>query len=114
MTDRQALLDLYVLDALADDIEDMESILRMLNNRTVGWRDEWGKDFERLDVVTALSRLAKGGQVLVYRLDPDGRELIEAPQQTLPPSTYDDVWFGLTPAGRMRHQTWKEHTSAKE
>ncbi|HMG17259.1 MAG TPA: hypothetical protein VK573_00935 [Gemmatimonadales bacterium] len=114
MKDSQALLDLYVLDAMADDIEDVESILRMLNNPSIGWRDEWGKDFERLDVVTALSRLAKAGQVVVYRLDTDGKELIRTQDQTLPPSTYDDFWFGLSPAGRIRHQTWKARTSASE
>lgn len=107
MKDQQALLDLYVLDALADDIEDLESILRMLNNPSIGWREEWGKDFERPEVVTALSRLIRAGQVLVYVLDAQGKELIPAQEQTLPSSSYDDVWFGPSPAGRIRHQTWK-------
>lgn len=114
MKDRQELLDLYVLDAIADDIEDIESILRMLNNPSIGWREEWGKDFERPEVVLALSRLVKAGQVLAYGLDGQGKELIEANKQALASTTYDDFWFGPSPAGRIRHQTWKAQTSAND
>ena len=63
-------MDLYVLDSLANDIEDIEAILRMLNSDTVlGWYHEWGRQFTREDIVTALSRLVHDDLVHVMVLN---------------------------------------------
>ena len=38
---KERLPDMYVLDALANDVEDVEAILRMLNSDTaLGWHNE--------------------------------------------------------------------------
>jgi len=44
MNGRAGFPDLYVMDSLADDTEDLEGILRMLNRDMVlGWHEEWGR-----------------------------------------------------------------------
>lgn len=99
--------DLYVLDGIADDVEDMAAILRMLNSDSaIGWRVVWGRDFERDEVVEALSRLIRDDLARVSVLAADGRGLVELPPKALPPANYDDAWFGITPRGRIVHGTW--------
>ena len=107
MTHKNPSPDLYVLDALANDIEDLESILRMLNSDTVlGWSDEWGRAFRRDEVVESLSRLIQKGwvQVLVHAVD--GKSLSELATGSLPPDSFDDVYFSATGAGRLVHRNW--------
>jgi hypothetical protein len=107
MTDKERSPDLYVLDALANDIEDLESILRMLNSDTVlGWTQEWGRSFTRGDVVEGLSRLIKRDLVEVLVFSNDGKSLMELGRGTLPPGDYDDVYFALTEKGRFVHSNW--------
>jgi hypothetical protein len=44
MNGRAGFPDLYVMDSLADDTEDLEGILRMLNRDMVlGCHEEWGR-----------------------------------------------------------------------
>ena len=106
MTNSKALPDMFVLDALADDVEDLENILANLNRSPSGWRDSWGREFSRDEVVAALSRLVTDDRVRVYVLEDAGTALVELPARTLPPATFDDAWFGLTPAGRLLHTNW--------
>jgi len=99
--------DLYVLDALANDIEDLESILRMLNGDTsLGWAAEWGRPFQRGDVVEALSRLAAKDYVQVLVLASDGKSLESLSSTALPPGSYQDAYFALTARGRLVHRNW--------
>lgn len=51
---REPRPDMYILDTLANDVEDLESILRMLNSDTaIGWHKQWGRRFTRDEVVPA-------------------------------------------------------------
>jgi hypothetical protein len=100
-------LDLYVLDALANDFEDLEGVLRMLNSDTsLGWKWAWGRDFEREEVVSALSRLVSKDAVRVLVLSDDGKHLTDWPRGALPPASYGDVYFAMTERGRVIHSTW--------
>lgn len=103
----QKSMDLYVLDMLANDVEDVESILRMLNHSEIGWAEEWGHQFTSSEVVQALARLTKDGAVRAYVLNADGKAL-EPLEMSALPATFDGVWFGLTGRGRIRHSNWQE------
>lgn len=105
MSERQ--LDLYVLDTLANDIENLEGILRMLNSDTVvGWHAEWGRPFDRTEVITALSRLIRNEMIQAYALRHDGKALEALPAGQLPSGSYDEAYFGMMPRGRLTHENW--------
>jgi hypothetical protein len=98
-------IDLYVLDSIADDVEDLESILRMLNSDSaIGWHRAPGRHFERQEVVEALSRLVRSDLARVSVLD--GKHLVELKAGQLPPESYDHAWFAITARGRVVHTTW--------
>jgi hypothetical protein len=103
----RANADKYVLDTLANDIEDLESVLRMLNSETgIGWQEEWGRSFTRSDVVSALSRLVREGSVQVFVLDPVSNAATPLPRGEMPSQDYDEVYFGITERGRIVHANW--------
>lgn len=108
MTAKPRFPDLYVLDALANDVEDLDSILRMLNSNTsLGWVREWGRPFHRSELVNALSRLTAKNYVQVLVLTEDGRNLEPLAPTTLPPGSFEDVYFAMTDRGRTVHRTWE-------
>lgn len=99
--------DLYVLDALCNDIEDLDSILRMLNGDTaLGWAAEWGRPFQRGELIEAISRLVAKNYVQVLVLAPDGKRLEARSATALPSGNYQDVYFALTDRGRLVHRNW--------
>jgi hypothetical protein len=99
--------DMFVLDALVNDIEDVESVLRMLNSDTaLGWSDEWGRPFQRGEVVATLTRLIAKNYVDVLVLASDGKSLESLPSKSLPPSSYEEVYFAITDRGRTIHRNW--------
>ncbi|HYD54772.1 MAG TPA: hypothetical protein VEA99_19215 [Gemmatimonadaceae bacterium] len=107
MTNRSHQPDYFVLDALANDIEGVEDVLRMLNSETeLGWAREWGREFTREDVVMALSRLVREDLVRAYVVVNSDAQLKELPPRSLPADGYRGAYFGLTPAGRIVHNTW--------
>lgn len=113
MTSREGTPDLYVLDTLADDVEELSSILRSLNSDSaIGWHRIWGRQFTREEVVQALSRLIKADSVRVAVLTPDGKSLDEVPPRELPPASYDEAWFSMTPRGRLLHSNWNPVVSS--
>lgn len=107
MTPREDTPDLYVLDTLADDVEELSSILRSLNSDSaIGWHRIWGRHFRREEVVQALSRLIRADSVRVAVLTPDGKSLAEVQPRQIPPASYDDAWFSMTARGRLLHSNW--------
>lgn len=106
---------MFVLDALANDIEDLESILRMLNSDTsLGWSMEWGRPFERAEVVEALSRLVAKDYVQVLVFAGDGKSLDALPAKVLPPGNYETAYFALTEHGRFVHRNWDPGSAVGE
>ncbi len=106
---------MFVLDALANDIEDIESILRMLNSETsLGWSAEWGRPFVRAEVVEAISRLVAKDYVQVLVLSADGTSLDALPAKALPPGDYGAAYFALTEHGRLVHRNWDPGVEADE
>ncbi len=107
MMERDRTPDLYVLDALANDIENLEGILRMLNSDTaLGWAKEWGRAFSRPEIVEALSRLIKRELVCVLVYARDGTSLTHLAAGALPLGDYEHAYFSLTERGRLMHTNW--------
>jgi len=115
MTQRELSPDLYVLDTLADDIEDLSTIMRSLNSDSViGWHRAWGRPFARDEVVQALSRLIRKELVQVAVLTSDGKSLENLAPGQLPLGDYDAGWFAITPRGRLVHANWNPETTSEQ
>jgi hypothetical protein len=101
-----ALPDMYVLDSIADDIEDIEQILLRLNRSDeYGWLSTWGRPFLEQDVTLALLRLIKKGWARASVLEDGGQHLVMLPPKVVP-IDLRDAWFGITPTGRLVHANW--------
>ena len=101
-------LDLFILDAVADDLENLEDILRMLNSTSaIGWRHLHPAPFTRDEILPALARLIRENLVEACPLDQSGKFLVEAGSGVLPEGSWDDVWFRMTARGRIVHSTWE-------
>lgn len=102
------LIDLFVLDTLANDIEALEDILRMLNSNTVlGWRHAHPAPFERAEVVLALTRNIRGGLIEACAYDVAAKALVGLGEQLVPDGSMDVLWFRMTRRGRMVHEAWE-------
>jgi hypothetical protein len=100
-------VDLFVLDTLANDLEALDDILRMLNSATVlGWRHAHPDPFEREEVVLALARNIKAGLVEACVYDPAAKALVGLGEHVWPDGSMDEFWFRMTRRGRMVHEAW--------
>jgi hypothetical protein len=111
MMQSNAPFDSHVLDTLADDIEDLESILRMLNSEPGGFADTPAGAL-RTGVVAALSRLVRAGEVRVCAFSGADGTLVELPDRQLPGGNYDDFYYRMTGRGRVKHEHWIAATDA--
>ncbi|MDQ6938691.1 MAG: hypothetical protein M3119_00880 [Verrucomicrobiota bacterium] len=85
---------------LRDDIESVETLLKLLNDEDLGCRAVVNKEVEGADVVRGLEKLIQKEWVQVLIYDPKQKELV--PSDT-PPATgwfSDETWFRLTNLGR--------------
>ena len=106
------LIDYFVLDALADDLEALEDVLRLLNSAHLGWRSHHAKPFTSDEVIPALFRGIRDGLIRAAVLAADGKRLEPMEDHALPARPLDEVWFELTPQGRVVHSTWDPPASA--
>ena len=65
----RADIDYIVLDALANDLESVEDILRLANHPEIGWTELAGGPIAEFSVLLALPRLVEDGLVRAYVLD---------------------------------------------
>jgi hypothetical protein len=99
-------LRMFILDVLRhDDIENLSSVLELLNNPgCIGWRVFWPDDFTANEVVPELRGLGSEGCVQAMQETGQGDELVPIPPEEI---TADDrIWFGLTDAGRKAWDAW--------
>lgn len=105
---------MIVLDAVADDLEDLEEIRRIVNSATViGWRHVHPARFTNQELVPALMRSIRLGLVRAYVLDHGSEEVVPLPLGEAP-SLMGEAWFGLTKKGRLIHTNWEPPTSSDE
>ncbi|MGE0352247.1 MAG: hypothetical protein AB7Q69_03315 [Gemmatimonadales bacterium] len=103
----KASVDMYLLDAIADDIEQFSDVIERLNgDRPTAWWRYRGALFGHDEVVEGLSRLIQNDWARVYLLTPGGDALIELAPRALPPSSYTEAWFKITPRGILAHSAW--------
>jgi hypothetical protein len=103
-----AAIDLYVLDALANDIEGFDDILRLLNSPDIGWVIEnHGQAFVASEVVAALARTIKAGWVRALVVAPESSALQELDDFALPASPLESCYYMITPRGSIIHSTWE-------
>ncbi len=100
-------LDYFVLDTLANDLEDLPSILRILNSPTeLGWRDQHLAPFVRDEVVPSLIGAVRRGHVEACVYDGEQRSLVSAGTGVMPSGDLTEVWFRLTTRGKVVLDTW--------
>lgn len=107
MSRQSRTADMFVLDAVMDDIEDLDGIMRNLNRSTSSWRGIWGREFRREEVVQALIQLIARDFIRAYVLDGGADALKALPRGIQPPGTLDHSWFGPTARGRFAHRNWE-------
>jgi hypothetical protein len=104
---KRGLIDYLVLDALANDLEDIEHILEILNSDTqFGWRDYHPEPFTREEMVPALVRAIHDGCVEACIFSEEDGALIGAGERVVPAVPLEDVWFRLTSRGRTVLENW--------
>jgi hypothetical protein len=69
------LIDYFVLDSLANDLESLEDMLRILNSEGLGWRSHHMVPFERDEILPALFRGIRDGLIRAAVHTPDGKAL---------------------------------------
>ena len=94
-------LEMFVLDAMQDDIEDLASIMRYL----LEWRPYWTHDYTETEVMAVLAALIEDGLVEVYGEASDTAELVPIDVPDTDEASLRRYWFRPTPKGR---QIWKE------
>lgn len=105
-------LGMFVLDVLRYDIEQLDSIVKLLNDDScVGWRMFWPRDFTAADVMDALPGLIAEKRVDVFELSNDGGELVPVDMSRLNlKGKAASYWFLLTERGRAAWDAWEPPT----
>lgn len=100
-------IDYFVLDTLANDIEDLESVLCILNSPSeLGWRDQHPDPFTREEVVPSLLRAIRFRTVEACIYSEEEKCLVGAGGGVVPDGNLDDLWFRLTSKGRLVLDSW--------
>ena len=103
-------IDYYVLDAVANDLESLDDIIRLVNHPDVGWVAAAGRPISRADIVAALPRLVRDQLVQVYVPSATASEVEALPIGGLQAAPLDGCYFGMTAQGRIVHANWAPPT----
>lgn len=101
-------LPMFILDVLRHDVEQVPSVLRLLNNRgSIGWREDWPRDFVEADVLPALKDLVDQGlvQPLKYSHLSQALEPIRDPADVQRDAA--SLWFVLMKRGWQAWEDWE-------
>jgi hypothetical protein len=94
-------LEMFVLDAMQDDLEDVGSIMRYL----VEWRPHWPHDFTEDEVIQALRALIERELVDAYDEAPGSSEVTPVNDPAMDSASLRRYWFMPTAQGR---EVWKK------
>jgi hypothetical protein len=107
---------MFILDVMRhDDIEQLSSILRLMNNDAcIGWREFWPHDFTPEEVIPALATLVQTGCVTAWR-EQEGRDELSPVGANQLDVTRDqeNLWFALTDKGRNHWNQWEAPISKR-
>jgi hypothetical protein len=104
-------IQMCVVDVLQDDeIEDIDSVLRMLNHAyESSWRAARGSLFTKEEVRSALEQIMAAGLVTPCAEQPPLNDCVPIPvNQVGTTFPWDVVWFHLEPSGREALGRWWE------
>jgi hypothetical protein len=102
-------LTMFVLDVLRHDIENLESVLRLLNSATsIGWRAFWPHDFTVDEVVPVLNRLLDEG--LIRQLAEERGVLVLREQAVPIVAGTERIWFQITDDALQIWERWEPPT----
>ena len=101
------LLEHFVLDTLANDVESLAHIHALLNHRDIGWTDLHGGPIPADAIKQTVRKLVRQELIRAYVCPPGEIHLKEADEGVFPEGNADDVYFGLTPRGRAIHAAWE-------
>ena len=104
-------LSMFVLDVL-HDCEPVSSILDLLNNDEVGWREYWAHDFTEPEVLHALAELFNRELVEILEVatrDEHPYQQVLVPVQHIAhlPLGAPGFWFGRTALGQQIWDAWE-------
>jgi len=103
------LLGYFILDVLRYDIEQIPSVLTLLNDTgSIGWREFWDRDFERGEVREMLEYLTERGLVVPYA-DVDEPELVPVPVERARQMEDEDLWWLLDERGKEAWDKWEDY-----
>ena len=102
-------VEMFVLDVLRHDIVQLESVLKLLNNRgCIGWREFWPCDFTGPTVILAIKRLTEQGFVQLLTYNPDKNELEPLDSdEVLRESKWKQAWYHSTDSGFAAWHEWE-------
>lgn len=101
------LLMMCILDVLRHDIEDLASLVRMLNlGDPIGWRDLWQRDISSDEAARSVCRLHEQRAIRLLALDESRDELVSVEEDRLTPEAAMRFWFELTEHGRRLWDAW--------
>jgi hypothetical protein len=104
----RAPLDFHVLDAIANDADLYDDILKHLNDESTGWRAETGRPVQGAEVHAALLRLVRDHLVEVHLVDTAKNDFVGCGEGVWPPNTsLADMFFDLTGRGRVLYLNWE-------
>jgi hypothetical protein len=95
-----AQLPMFIANMLRDDIESVQTLLKLLNDQELGCRALVGSDVEARDVAGGLETLIRKGWVDVLVYDTKQRELIPSNTPLEVEMFSNETWFRLTDLGR--------------
>lgn len=101
---------MFILDVLRhDDIEQLSSILKLMNNDAcIGWREFWPHDFTPQEVIPALEDLVRAGYVTAWCEEESVDELSQITVDRLDVNRdKESLWFALTDKGRRLWNQWE-------
>ena len=94
----RAQIDFYVLDAVADDLEEGAHISERVSRWDPGVVPE---------LQTSLMRLVQQGLIEACVYHPTDPELVPVGVGTWPGGPWQENWYRITPQGLMVHSAWE-------
>ncbi|MEQ8209738.1 MAG: hypothetical protein RH917_07885 [Lacipirellulaceae bacterium] len=113
----QAHMPMFVLDVLQYDIEQINSVINLLNDSSgsIGWSEFCPDGFRNEDVIQVLKILASLGHVDVYQYSEEESCLVPSGEPGFVPddleSAINDYWFLRTRSGEKRWEEWDPPTA---
>lgn len=99
---------MFILDVLRYDIEQLPSILKLLNDTgCIGWRHQWPRDFTANDITPALRSLVEQGLVELLEYSAKADALVRSDRFGRDfESRNANYWYRITDSGREEWKQW--------